>query len=164
MNQRTVDMLATWFYSGKFSKMPGTMGTLAAVPFAFAFAYVDEVFLALMALFISAVGLPICRFYQDVHQVEDAKEIVIDEVAGYLIAVTLLPFTWLSFLLAFLLFRFFDILKPFPISYVDKNMKGAMGVMLDDILAGFVTNVILQLFFFGPFFSGLSLYEFFVAG
>jgi phosphatidylglycerophosphatase A len=77
----------------------------------------------------------------------DPKEVVIDEVVGVWIALFFVKFftpeasDLLTFSLSFLLFRFFDILKPFPISYLDKNLKNALGVMLDDVLAGIFAGI-----------------------
>ena len=75
---------------------------------------------------------------------KDPKEVVIDEVAGFLVAMTWLPLSWSSFLAAFLLFRLFDVWKPLFIGYLDKNVKGGLGIVADDLAAGIVTNIILQ--------------------
>jgi phosphatidylglycerophosphatase A len=74
----------------------------------------------------------------------DRSEIVIDEVVGFLITMVWLPMTWQSLLLGFLLFRFFDILKPFPIGYLDRKVPGGLGVVVDDIAAGIFASLILQ--------------------
>jgi len=87
---------------------------------------------------------------------EDPQEIVVDEFVGQmlpLIAIpvyeTLFPAPVLYYCISsFLLFRFFDILKPFPISYIDTNVKGATGIMLDDVVAGFFSIIVLSIFFF----------------
>ena len=86
----------------------------------------------------------------------DPQEIVIDEVVGQMIPLLAIPIYETLFLFpkeyyciaCFLLFRFFDILKPFPISYVDKNSEGALGIMLDDLLAGIFTTILIILFSF----------------
>ena len=77
----------------------------------------------------------------------DSKEIVIDEVAGFLITMTWLPMTWQSVVIGFILFRFFDIVKPPPIRQLDKKIQGGVGVMIDDIAAGIISNFILQILF-----------------
>lgn len=74
----------------------------------------------------------------------DSKEIVIDEVVGYLVAFAWLPMTWMSFAAAFIVFRFFDILKPYPISVLDRRVQGGLGVVVDDLAAGLISNLILQ--------------------
>jgi phosphatidylglycerophosphatase A len=71
----------------------------------------------------------------------DPPEIVLDEVSGFLVAMFLLPVTWLTLALAVLLFRLFDIVKPFPIGYVEKRLRGGAGVVMDDLLAGMFANL-----------------------
>jgi phosphatidylglycerophosphatase A len=75
----------------------------------------------------------------------DDGDLVIDEVVGLLITMTWLPITWQSFVFSFILFRILDIGKPFPINLLDKRIKGGLGVMLDDVAAGMIANVLLQL-------------------
>ena len=78
-------------------------------------------------------------------QQKDSQKIVIDEIAGYLITMLFLPFQWKFALVGFLAFRLFDILKPFPISLIERKVKGGWGVVLDDIVAGIFANVVLQI-------------------
>ncbi|MBI3592707.1 MAG: phosphatidylglycerophosphatase A, partial [Nitrospirae bacterium] len=77
--------------------------------------------------------------------IKDSKHIVIDEFVGYLASVAFLPLTAGYIVAAFFLFRFFDILKPPPIRNVEKKFHGGLGIMLDDLLAGIFTNIILQI-------------------
>jgi phosphatidylglycerophosphatase A len=74
----------------------------------------------------------------------DSPKIVLDEVVGYLFSVWAIPFTWPHAALGFLLFRFYDILKPFPIRWVDRRCPGGWGVVLDDVLAGVFANLTLR--------------------
>ena len=74
----------------------------------------------------------------------DRQEIVIDEVAGFLITMAMIPLTWQTWVAGFLLFRFFDAVKPWPISVLDKKVKGGLGVVVDDVAAGLAANLILQ--------------------
>lgn len=78
-------------------------------------------------------------------QEKDSQKIVIDEIAGYLVTMLFIPFQWKFAIAGFIAFRLFDILKPFPISAVERKVKGGWGVVLDDILAGVFANVILQI-------------------
>lgn len=144
-----VDVLATWFYLGRSPKAPGTMGTLGALPLAWLMMVLlpSEVYLLVVLGFV-VLGVFVCQAYEQKYHRHDPSEIVIDEVAGYLISMAWLPLSWLSFLLAFLLFRFFDILKPFPVGWADKRLNGGLGVMADDILAGIMSNLVLQGLFF----------------
>ena len=130
--------IATWFGSGFLKPAPGTWGTVAALPFGIALYVMSPIFLIAGICFVLALGLwASCRFTKAAGE-KDSSMIVVDEVVGMWIA--LLPVaanpSILSIFLAFLLFRFFDILKPWPISFLDQKIEGAAGVMADDILAG----------------------------
>jgi len=75
---------------------------------------------------------------------KDLKEIVADEFVGLMVALFLVPQTWTLWILGFVLFRVFDILKPFPIAHLDKNVKGGFGVVLDDLVAGLFANALIH--------------------
>lgn len=138
-----VPILATWFGFGLVNPAPGTIGSIGAIPF-----IVGILMFAGMIpyLFIGGVilfgGIIICDLYEKQTGKEDAKEVVIDEVAGMWIACAPALLNPVLLLIAFVLFRVFDILKPGPIGWCDKNVKGGLGVMLDDILAGIITGLI----------------------
>lgn len=99
---------------------------------------------SIMFLFLSVA---IAELYEAVTGTHDPGEIVIDEVVGYVVTMTWLPKTGLFLLAGFLLFRFFDIVKPYPIRIIDQKVRGGMGTVLDDVAAGLVANIILQLIF-----------------
>lgn len=135
--KQPVHFLALGFGSGLAPKAPGTFGTLAALPLV----YLSSAFLTLpwfIALcgLISVAGVWICDITARDMQVHDDSSIVWDEVAGMMITMIAVPLSWQNLLVAFLLFRLFDIAKPWPISYLDKHLHGGLGIMLDDILAG----------------------------
>ena len=142
--EKTLKLLATWFYVGTSPKAPGTFGTLAAFPLAYVLLFLPPELYMLAVLFFTAFSVWVCSLYELTIQKHDSQEIVIDEVVGYLIALTWLPQTPLVFIMAFLIFRFLDILKPFPISWIDKNIKGGLGVVADDVAAGIITNILLH--------------------
>ena len=143
-----IEMLATFFYVGKSPKAPGTVGTAATVPLWFILAYYFHAIWYMVIVFLLLIaGIYICQAYENRKQSHDSKEIVIDEVVGYLITMTWLPLTWQSALLGFILFRFFDIVKPPPIRQLDQKVKGGVGVMIDDVAAGIVANLILQMIY-----------------
>lgn len=131
-------LLATWFGSGFSPKASGTAGSLAALPFA----YGIHVTLGPMALFaaaflVFAVGLWASREYMKLSgNNDDPGAIVIDEVAGQWLILVGLPPTLQAYALGFFVFRVFDVLKPWPICLADQKIPGALGVMLDDMLAG----------------------------
>jgi phosphatidylglycerophosphatase A len=135
-----VHFLALGFGSGLAPKMPGTFGTLAALPLIFVFThYLSLSVYMSITLIASVIGIWICGKTAEDMGVHDDSSIVWDEVAGMLIALLAVPFTWPNVLIAFLLFRFLDIVKPWPIGLLDKNLHGGLGIMLDDIAAGLVT-------------------------
>lgn len=132
-------LLATWFGSGYAPKAPGTVGSITALPFAWLIAeYSGFTGLIIATVVVTMVGIWAANAYMAVAGEKDPGPVVIDEVAGMWL--TLLPISatlsWQGVLLAFILFRLFDILKPWPISWVDISVPGGLGVMLDDILAG----------------------------
>lgn len=136
--------LATFFGVGRLPKGPGTWGTLATIPLAVLLGWWGPLWHMLVVLLLLPLSIVSAEAYEKQASRHDAKEIVIDEVVGYLIAVTWLPFTWQSFAAGFVVFRILDILKPFPISVLDQKVKGGLGVVVDDVAAGLITNVILQ--------------------
>lgn len=134
-------LLATWFGYGYLKPAPGTWGSLAALPFGAALYFGGGIPALVIGTMIMAIaGYWAAGQFDRLSGRHDSKEIVIDEVVGQWIA--LLPvffFVGLSvkyIIIAFILFRFFDILKPWPIARIDKRIKGPLGVMLDDVLAG----------------------------
>lgn len=123
------------------------MGTLAAIPLWWVLAQLPD-YIYLFATFAVCVGgIFVSQAYESQLGNHDSQDIVIDEVAGFLITMALLPMTWKSLVLGFLLFRLLDITKPYPIGMLDKKIQGGTGVMIDDIAAGIVASVILQLVF-----------------
>lgn len=150
-------LLATWFYLGKFPKAPGTIGTLGAIPLVIGLSFLGSLGYMFGAIILTLFSVFVAELYERTSEKHDAKEVVIDEVVGYVVAMTWLPLTWQSFLVAFLLFRFFDILKPPPIGTIDKRIEGGLGVVADDILAGVVTNFILQVVYMHTNWLGAQL-------
>ena len=129
--------LALGFGSGLAPKMPGTFGTLAALPLVVLLSYYASFSVYLIVtILVSIVGVWICGRTADDMGVHDDSSIVWDEVAGMLITMLAVPLSWQTLLVGFMLFRFFDILKPWPISYLDRHVHGGFGIMIDDVLAG----------------------------
>ncbi len=145
-----IHFLAFGFGSGLAPKAPGTFGTIAAIPVYLLLTLTKslEIYLIATAL-ISLIGIWICGKTSKDLGVHDHSGIVWDEIAGYLITMIMIPLTWYWILTGFVLFRFFDILKPWPISWLDKKVSGGLGIMLDDIVAGlFALGVMQGLIFF----------------
>jgi phosphatidylglycerophosphatase A len=128
--------LAFGFGSGLAKKAPGTCGTVAAIPVYYLFAQTNALIYSLLTIIAIVVGVWICEVAAQKLDEHDFGGIVWDEVAGYLITMWFVPFTWQAMSMGFVLFRFFDIIKPFPIKWVDKQVHGGLGIMLDDVLAG----------------------------
>ncbi len=101
-------------------------------------------------------GTYICHLTEKSNLRHDSSEIVIDEVAGYLLAVAWLPNTWQTYVYAFVLFRVFDIIKPPPIKQIDKKIGGGFGVMADDMAAGIAANLILQWLYYSTSVLGMQ--------
>ena len=129
---------------------PGTAGTLVAVPLslalnAIAAASLSLAFLTLIA-FVACAGW-FCQRAEGIFQEKDSPKIVIDEIAGFLLANFLSPLEFIPTAVAFLLFRFFDIIKLFPAGQA-QQLRGGLGVILDDLIAGCYTLLILRLLLF----------------
>lgn len=137
--------LALGFGSGLAPKAPGTFGTLAAVPLVTLLMWAGNVYLLAFVVLGALLGIYICdRTAKDVG-VHDHGAIVWDEIIGFGITMLWLPLHWQTLLLGFVLFRLFDIVKPWPISWLDKKVHGGVGIMLDDVVAGVFALVALQL-------------------
>lgn len=130
-------LIATWFGCGQSPIVSGTVASFAALPVAF----VIHHYLGSMALVFAAFAAFFAGWWASNEYIkhiggEDPHEIVIDEVAGqWLLLAALFP-TWQSYLVGFILFRLFDIVKPWPINVADQKIHGGLGVMFDDMLAG----------------------------
>ena len=138
-------LLAFGFGSGLAPKAPGTWGTLAAVPFLFLWQYLPWPVYLLMLVVSFTAGVFICQSVSNKLGVHDHGGIVWDEFVGLWLTFFMVELTWQSVLIGFVLFRIFDILKPFPIKWLDQKVKGGFGIMIDDVLAGIFAAVILQI-------------------
>ncbi|HGJ5863385.1 MAG TPA: phosphatidylglycerophosphatase A [Arsenophonus nasoniae] len=130
-------LLATGFGSGLSPIIPGTMGSLAAIPFWLLMYWLLPVWLCWLIILLGfAVGIVICQRTSDDMQVHDHGSIVWDEFIGMWMTLMAIPLVnWQWVLIAFVLFRFFDMLKPWPIGWFDRQVDGGFGIMLDDIIA-----------------------------
>ncbi|EAS48220.1 Putative phosphatidylglycerophosphatase A [marine gamma proteobacterium HTCC2207] len=142
-------LLAFGFGSGLSPKAPGTMGTLAAIPLWWLLAQLPLTSYLIVVSIAAVVGIAICGRAADQMGVHDHGGIVWDEFVGFWIAMAALPITWQSVVLGFVLFRVFDILKPWPISWLDKKVSGGFGIMIDDVIAGLAAAVVI--YFLGYF-------------
>lgn len=128
--------IATWFGCGLMRPGPGTWGTLGALPFGVALMLGGPFALITGIVLLLPLGLWAAGKVGEMTQEEDSQMIVIDEAAGIWIALLAASPTPLSVAFAFAAFRFFDILKPWPVNWLDQKPGGAVSVMLDDVMAG----------------------------
>jgi phosphatidylglycerophosphatase A len=143
MLKNPVHLLALGLGSGLSPKAPGTAGSIVALLLLWLAGPALASWHWFIALVACLVGVPICAYCSKALGGADHKAIVWDEFAGAWLAVMFLPFSLLWWLAAFVLFRLFDIVKPWPIGLADKRVHGGLGIMLDDILAGLITAAIL---------------------
>lgn len=135
-------ILATWFGTGLMPRASGTFGTLAAIP---------VVLIGCLGMGWSGtalVGITLIAIWSS-HRTEkllgkeDPPEVVIDETAGFFVTMVLLPLTWQNIALGFILFRVFDIVKPWPIRQAER-LRGGLGIVMDDLLAGVYAHLVLR--------------------
>ncbi|MBL4689959.1 MAG: phosphatidylglycerophosphatase A [Rhodospirillales bacterium] len=136
--------LATGFGAGLLPRAPGTWGSLLAVGLAWGIVQVwGPAGLAVGAALAFGVGVWVSGVCIDKYGAEDPKQVVIDEIAGQWLVLLVVPPGLADYALGFILFRVFDILKPWPVSWADRTIKGGLGVMLDDILAAVYAIIVL---------------------
>ncbi len=147
MNQ-LIMALATGCYVGMLPKAPGTWGSLAAfLPWFFIKDLPLPSYLAVLT-FVFVLGFFVSGSAEKILDRPDAGPIVIDEFLGMFITLTLAPPHPAAWLLGFILFRIFDIFKPFPVSWFDRQIHGGIGIMMDDVAAGLYAFCSLQLLWF----------------
>ena len=137
---------ATWFGIGLIRPAPGTWGSLAALLIWYFAEFLHSSIHIFLPIFILFSWLACSQASQD-SQSKDHSSIVIDEVAGMLVALSFVAHEIIIYLWAFLLFRFFDIWKPWPVSWADNNVKGGLGIILDDLIAGLFAGGIINAIF-----------------
>ena len=136
--------IATVFFVGLIPFAPGTFGTLAGMIFIWV-AKPSFTWQLIILIVTLPIGIWVSGVAENAFGQKDCSHIVIDEFVGYLCSIIFLPLTPTFMIAAFFLFRFFDILKPPPIRMIEK-LGGGAGVMFDDVAAGIITNILLQIF------------------
>ena len=140
-----VVFLATGCFTGFLPTMPGTWGTFAGIPLVIISHRLTSIMQAIVTVVSVAIAVYIAGKAEILFEDRDARPIVIDEMVGFLVTLLWLPLNFLTLCLGFLLFRLFDIVKPPPISILEKQLHGGWGIVLDDVLAGVFANVTLRL-------------------
>lgn len=146
---RSIEIIFLTFFGTGFSpKAPGTVASLATVPFLWLLGYyqVPVIFLTPLLLLLIVGSSLVAEMVQNQYEVHDPGWIVIDEVIGMLVTFMFYPHTdWLSLFLIFALFRFFDIIKIWPASYLDKEIKHGFGTIVDDVISGIYAGLLVLL-------------------
>jgi len=143
--KRFILILATGFGVGYSPIAPGSLGTLVAIPVYYFLSNISSPIYEITLIGFFFLSVWISENAEIYFGKKDDQRIVIDEMMGFLITMLWVPKTIHFIIIAFFLFRFFDILKPFPIRHLEKRFKGGFGVVLDDVMAGVYGNIILQM-------------------
>lgn len=138
-------LLATGCYTGYSPFAPGTIGTIAGIPLVYLLSYVNFWPAAIIVSAVIILSIRIAGRAEKILGKQDPGCIVIDEIAGLLVTLIGLPVNFRMVISGFIIFRILDIIKPFPIRYVDRNLHGGAGIVLDDIVAGIIGNIILRI-------------------
>ena len=138
-----VRLLATFFYVGYLPMAPGSMASAAGVLIVLILSSSHELYMAAFVA-ITILGFVVSGRMEEIAREKDPGCVVIDEVAGILLAFYALPLTWPVIITAFFLFRAFDMFKIYPVNKLEK-MPGSVGIMMDDLVAGVYTNLVMQI-------------------
>jgi phosphatidylglycerophosphatase A len=144
-------LLATGFGSGLSPIVPGTMGTLASIPLYLLLVQLPLSAYIVMLIVTFFIGIKICQVTSDDMGVHDHGSIVWDEFVGMWLTMLIVPLLklpadeWKWLITGFVLFRFFDMVKPWPIGWLDARIHGGLGIMIDDIVAGIMAGISLYM-------------------
>jgi len=144
---KSVIMLATGFFAGHIPFAPGTFGSIMGLPLCFILSKTKLSVAILFILIFIFFAIWISNRAEKILKQNDPGSIVIDEIAGIMVAFLGLPFNTIFVAAGFVTFRFFDIFKPFPIRYMERRLAGGTGVVMDDLMAGVYSNIALRLLF-----------------
>ncbi len=143
--ERAVLFLATGFFVGTVPFAPGTFGSIIGLPICFLISKLNFLLAGVFALVFVLFAVWVAAAASRILNKEDPAEIVIDEIAGLMVTLVGIPFTAGTAVAGFVIFRAFDILKPFPIRMLEEKVPGGAGIVLDDVMAGIYANIILRL-------------------
>ncbi len=141
---KLIIFLATGFYAGYLPYVPGTIGSLIGVGVFFIISSLPPVYYLLVLFLLFSLGVYLSDRAEALFAKKDSTHIIFDEIVGLPVAMVLIPngSGWIA--AGFILFRFFDILKPYPIRNIEEKFNGGFGIMLDDVAAGIYANILLQ--------------------
>jgi len=138
-------ILATGGYVGRIPVASGTFGSLIGLPICFVLSKTPWTVAVLLAVGLTLTAIWVADEAEKILHRKDPGVIVIDEIAGMVVALLALPFTWTTVIAGFLVFRALDILKPPPIRQAERYFGGGIGVVMDDVMAGAATNLLIRL-------------------
>ena len=147
IKEKSIVFTATWGLIGFSPVAPGTIGSIAALPLCLLISAMDIAEGSIFLLALISVSIWIAHGAEKIFGHRDPGLVVIDEVCGMAVTLFALPFIPIFVVGGFALFRVFDIFKPFPIRWFDKNVKGGLGIILDDVIAGVFANLVLRYIF-----------------
>ena len=148
LKQKSVMFLATGCFIGNISFAPGTFGSILGLPLCFLLSKIDLLVAVFLTVIFVFFAIWIAQGAEKIVNKEDPGCIVIDEIAGILVTFIGLPFNIISIAFGFLIFRALDIWKPYPIRYMERNLSGGTGIVMDDVAAGICSNLLLRGIFF----------------
>lgn len=138
--------IATGFGSGYIPKIPGTVGTLVGLLLFLLLKDLSPVSYGVTLIGFIFLSVWVATVAESCFQEKDSRKIVIDEVLGFLVSMAFVPFSWPNLLAAFILFRLFDISKPFPCRLIERRLPSGWGIVGDDVVAGIYANLVLQIY------------------
>ena len=150
--QNLILLFATGFFSGKIPFAPGTFGTLAAIPFALVFIVIPPALHGFYTVGLILVAVYVADEAEKILGKKDPGCIVVDEIAGYVVTLSMVPVQLQTIVAGFFLFRVFDIVKPGPVKYFENNFSGGAGVVLDDVMAGVLSAIVLRILYLSGIF------------
>lgn len=143
--KKIILFFATGAGAGYLPKAPGTFGSVVGIILYLGLRYLSPVLYAVTVTTLILVACWISTLAETIFQAKDPQKIVIDEVVGMLVTLTLVPFSWQSVIAGFVLFRLFDIWKPFPVRWLQDHLPGGWGIVMDDVMAGIYANLLLRI-------------------
>jgi phosphatidylglycerophosphatase A len=137
--------IATGGGVGYFPYISGTIGTLVGIPIYILLSKINPFLYIFISGILFFIGVKSSGYVEELFNVKDSRRIVIDEILGYIVTMFMINNTKKNILIGFILFRLFDILKIFPIRYIDERMEGGYGIVIDDVVAGIYANLIFRI-------------------
>ncbi|RPH49385.1 MAG: phosphatidylglycerophosphatase A [Desulfobacteraceae bacterium] len=145
--EKSVIFLATGFFAGNIPIAPGTIGTIVGLLFCFFLSGADLFYMVLFQIFFVIIAIWVADEAEKILKKKDPGCIIIDEIAGIMVTLFGLPFNVVSVISGFFVFRFLDVVKPFPIRTIENKLSGGAGIVMDDIAAGIIGNCLLRAIF-----------------